>query len=141
MLKKNIIVKHPVHFWPFSKAPAEKLMPQPQISFKTFIIKCGPWIVYFLLKSKLWWLEKVSFQSAWASPEPWTKLIVRQWEHFRPFFKVPDEKLMPHSQISFKSRLVNADSEWNFFLSKYMFWQLEIKILKQAPINFFSKPL
>ena len=32
---QRIIVQHPVYFWPFLKAPAEKLMPHPQISFKS----------------------------------------------------------------------------------------------------------
>ena len=33
--KKKGIVEYPADFWPFSKAPAEKLMPHPQISFKS----------------------------------------------------------------------------------------------------------
>ena len=86
-VKKNHIVKHHVHFWPFLKAPVEKLMPHPQISFKSWLYNVDPEVYIFLLRSKLWWLEKVSFQTVWASPEPWTKLIVRQRAHFRPFLR------------------------------------------------------
>ena len=33
---KNNIAQHPSHFLPFLKAPAEKLMPHSQISFKSW---------------------------------------------------------------------------------------------------------
>ena len=109
--KKNI-VQHPVHFWPFVKAPAEKLMPHPQISFKSWLNNVDSDLYIFLLNSKLWWLEKVNFQTAWASPEPWTKFIFWQQAHFRPFLKLIEERLTPHSQFSFKSWFYNADSEF-----------------------------
>ena len=31
--------------------------------------------------------DMVAGKSAWASPEPWTSLIVHQQAHFRPFFE------------------------------------------------------
>ena len=34
---KKIIVQHPAHFWPFWKAPEEKLMPYSLISFKSWL--------------------------------------------------------------------------------------------------------
>ena len=36
-VKKEFSVQHPVHFWPFLRAPAEKLMPHSQISFKSWL--------------------------------------------------------------------------------------------------------
>ena len=33
----QIIVQHPVHFWPLFKAPTEKLMAHSQISFKSWL--------------------------------------------------------------------------------------------------------
>ena len=32
-----LIVQQPSHFWPPLKVPAEKLMPHPQISFKSWL--------------------------------------------------------------------------------------------------------
>ena len=33
----KFIVQHLAHFWPFLKAPADKLMPHSQISFKSWL--------------------------------------------------------------------------------------------------------
>ena len=35
--QQQFIVQHPAHFWPFLKALAEKLMPDSQISFKSWL--------------------------------------------------------------------------------------------------------
>ena len=40
------------------------------------------------------------------------KFILKHLVHFSPFLKAPGDKLLPHSQISFKSWLHNAESEW-----------------------------
>ena len=61
---KKIIVRHPAHFKPLLKAPAEKLMPQPKVSFKSWLNIVDWELCIFLLKSMLWWLEEVSFQTA-----------------------------------------------------------------------------
>ena len=114
---KYVIVHHPAYFWPFLKAAAEKLMPHSQISFKSWLNNVGSKLHFMLWKSTVWWLEKVSFQNVWASPEPWTKVIVWQEAHFRPFLKVPEKNLMPHSQISFKTLLTNIDSKLNSIFS------------------------
>ena len=99
----KFIVQHLAHFWPFPKALADKLMPHSKISFKIWLNYLALALHYFLWKPMPCGLKKVGFQTAWASPKPWTKLNVWQQEHFWPFLKVPEEKLMPPSQISFKS--------------------------------------
>ena len=48
------------------------------------------------------------------------KKYVQHQAYFRPFVKVPAEKLMPHYQISFKSWLNNVESELYIFLLKSM---------------------
>ena len=51
--------------------------------------------------------------------------IVQNRVHFRPFLKVLADKLMPHSQISFKSWVYNVDLDLNMFLLKSTQWWLE----------------
>ena len=62
--QKLIIVQHPARLLPFLKARAEKLMPHYQISFKSWSNNVESELYIFLLKSMLWWLERVSFQTA-----------------------------------------------------------------------------
>ena len=115
----KFIVQYFAHFWPFLRALADKLMPHCQISFKSWLNNVASELRFFLLqKLMLCWLQNVGFQTSWASPKPWTKLNVWQQEHFWPLLKVPEEKLMPPSQISFKSWWDNVDSELYFVFSK-----------------------
>ena len=116
--KSNLLSKTFAHFWPFLKALADKLMAHSQISFKSWLNNVASELHFFLLKIMLCWLQNVGFQTAWTSPKPWTKLNVWQQEHFWPLLKVPEEKLMPPSQISFKSWWNNVDSELYFVFSK-----------------------
>ena len=95
--------------------PSEKIGQSGGASWWRVSYQRGLPRLVFFLKSMLWWLEKVSFQTAWVFPGYWTYLIVRHWAHFRPFYKVPEENLMPLSQIRFKSWVKNVDSEQNGF--------------------------
>ena len=49
-VKKEFIVQHPAHFWPFLRAPAEKLMPDSQISFKSWLHNADSELYFFLSK-------------------------------------------------------------------------------------------
>ena len=62
---KKCIVHHHAHLRQFFfNVHTEKLMPHLQLSFGSWLNNAD-WEVYiFLLKSILWWLEKVSFQTA-----------------------------------------------------------------------------
>ena len=46
------------------------------------------------------------------------ELLLNLEQSFRPFLKVKEEKLKPHSQISFENWVYNEDSEHICFLSK-----------------------
>ena len=59
---KKFIVQHPAHFLPFLKAPPVKLRPHSQISFKSWLNNVGLDLRSFLLKSMVWWLEKLVFR-------------------------------------------------------------------------------
>ena len=63
-VKKEFIVQHPAFFLPFLKDPADKLRPHSQISFKSWLNNVGSELGFCLLKSILWWLEKVGFQTS-----------------------------------------------------------------------------
>ena len=69
--QKKCVVQHPAHFRLFLKFPAEKLMPHFQFSFKSWLNNVDSELYTFLLNSMLWWLEKVSFQTAWAFLTKW----------------------------------------------------------------------
>ena len=68
---------------------------------------------------------------SWDSLKPWTKLIVQKQEHFWLFLKVLEEKLMPHSQISFKSWFENKDSDFKKHFVKLMLFSIEKKVFFQ----------
>ena len=118
-----------MHFLQFLKAPAEKLMPHPQISFKS-------------------WIYNVDFSN--QSYCGWKKLVFRLHEvllNLEQSWLCDNKRILDHfwrsqkktdASNQFKSWLHNVDSEFSFFFIKKMFWQLEIKIVKQ-PIktNFF----
>ena len=59
--QNNFTVQHQAHFFAILKAPADKLRPHSQISFKSWLNNVGLETSFFLLKSMIWWLEKVSF--------------------------------------------------------------------------------
>ena len=110
---KNILfnIRHNFcHFW---RLHQNKMTPLPQISFKSWVNKVAPDYYIFVLKSVLRWLEKVSFQTAWASPKPWTKLSdnERILYHFLRSQRINWRHI---TQFSCKSWLNNAD--YDFFL-------------------------
>ena len=99
---KKCIVQHPLHFGLlFLKSEQKNLW---HIINSVLKVLKDSELYIFLLKSILWWLETVTFQTVWDFPRPWTNLIVQHWAHFRPVLKVPEEKkLIPHSQSSFQN--------------------------------------
>jgi len=60
--QNKFIVQHPTHFLPLLKVPPVKLRPHSQISFKSWFYNMGLELRFFLLKSMLWWLEKLVFR-------------------------------------------------------------------------------
>ena len=60
--QNQFIVQNPAHFLPFFKAPPVKLRQHSQISFKSWLYNVGMESRFFLLKSMLWWLEKLVFR-------------------------------------------------------------------------------
>ena len=57
------------------------------------------------------------------------RFTVQHLAHFWPFLKAPEDKLISHSQISFKSWFNNVDSELRFILLKSMLDFLQTKIM------------
>ena len=46
-VKNENIVQHPAHFWPFLRAPAGKLRPHSQISFKSWLHKAESELYFY----------------------------------------------------------------------------------------------
>ena len=91
---KKCIVQHPANLRVFLYVWAEKIMPYFQFSFKSWLNNADSELYIYFFKSMLWWLQKVSFQTAWDFHRPWTNLIVQHWAHFRPCLKAPEENIL-----------------------------------------------
>ena len=50
--QQQFIVQHPAHFWPFLKALAEKLMPDSQISFKSWLNIVDSKLCFFFFQNQ-----------------------------------------------------------------------------------------
>ena len=113
---KNFIVRYSIHFRPFYMVLAVKLMPHSQFSFESWLYNVDLDLYFFFLNQHNSGLKKGNFQTAWASLEPWTNFTFWHPVHFNAFFNFPEKKLMPFSQISFKSLENNVDSDLYVFI-------------------------
>ena len=96
------------------KAPTEKLMANSQIGFNIWLNNVNSKLNFFFL-NLCYGALKSKFIDCMSSS---LNLIDRQQMHFWQLLKVPEEKLIKHSQFRFQNWLKNVDSELYFFLSK-----------------------
>ena len=87
---------------------------------------------YFALGQQLWPIKQIYIfcENQWKVAfytECKKKVIVHHPAYFWLFLKAPAGKLMPHSQICFKSWMTNVGSKLDLFLWKSMVWWLPKK--------------
>ena len=117
--KKIIIVLNPAFFRPFLKAPAKKLISVKKIGYTIWAPNC----IFFFKNTQYGGFKKLVFRL-------FELFLNLEQAHFRPFLKVQEKNLIPHSQIRFKNWLNNVNCELYFFKS---YGDLKKKSCKKNP--------